>query len=211
VIGNFVGAFVETVVGLAVGTFVGSLVEGVGRLVGWQPNLGASVDVVLTASKSLVDCVGVVEGKELMLGEVLGSTEGWGTTSLGERLPSIETVLADGAVATVGLVVISTGPSFDGAWVMEGTEASEVKPEVRLSTSEGLKLNLEVSLGPTETPLELKEGRNALVGLMEGSEVKLGDELGPELPEGTSCADVNTDKDVSNSETFIAVELAIAA
>jgi hypothetical protein len=46
---------------------------------------------------------------------------------------------------------------------------------------------------------------------MEGSELELGDELGPELPEGTSCADVNTDKDVSNSETFIAVELAIAA
>jgi hypothetical protein len=53
-------------------------------------------------------------------------------------------VLAPGAVATVGLVVIPTGPSFDGAWVMEGSEASEVKPEVRLSTSEGLELNLEV-------------------------------------------------------------------
>jgi hypothetical protein len=77
VIGNFVGSFVETEVGLAVGTFVGSFVEGVGRLVGWQPNLGASVDVVLTASKSLVDCVGA-GGRQ--------GTDAWGSARLDRRL-----------------------------------------------------------------------------------------------------------------------------
>jgi hypothetical protein len=51
--------------------------------------------------------------------------------------------------------------------------------------------------------------RNAL-GLPRKSELKLGDKLGPEVPEGTSCPDEKADKEVRNNENFMAVEFGIA-
>ena len=50
-----------------------------------------------------------------------------------------------------------------------------------------------------------------MLGLTDGSELILGIELGPALLEGTSCADVKSDKKVSNNDNFMAVELGIAS
>jgi hypothetical protein len=107
--------------------------------------------------------------------------------------------LFDGAF--VGISV--TG--LDGHWDVElCTEGLDVNPGVGRFTSD----RLEVTTGPTEI-LEIQNGAKAL-GLPRKSELKLGDKLGPEVPEGTSCPDAKTDKDVRNNENFIAVEFGIA-
>ena len=200
-----VGAFVTILVGLAVRTVVGTLVR-VGGAVGWHPNTGASVGVVATTFISFADCVGLVEGKELKLGNVLGSTEGSRASSAGELVPSNDIGLAEGSVTSVGLVLLPTGTSFTGNWIVTLTEGLKVKLGAR-RTTEGLELKLEVVLGLKERR-ELKGGA-AMLGPTEGSELKLGDELGPVLPDGTSCADAKTGKSDSNKETFIAFEFGI--
>ena len=69
---------------------------------------------MLTAFTLLAELVGLVEGKELMLGELLGSAVGWGTKSSGERVPATEMDWAGCAVTAVRLFLIPPWPSFGG-------------------------------------------------------------------------------------------------
>jgi hypothetical protein len=114
----------------------------------------------------------------------------------------VETFVGRGVGTFVGTLVARVGAFVPGALVMEITKGPEVKPGVRLCASDDRKVEVRLTL-------ELKEAGNTL-GLAERS--KFGDKVGPELTGGTSCADVQTDKNVSNKENFfIAVEFRIAS